>query len=105
MNDLTFAELRLATKLHKLPNVKEAMAQLTELAQNIIPAQTVERFVDEGVVDEATRRLIRKKDHSGLLAKTLADIVILIDRFAAANRIDLATAIRERFDPGEEHTT
>lgn len=96
IDDLTFAELRLASKLHKL-NTKEAMAQLMELAQNF-PPQTLERFMDGEPIDAHTR-LVRQRGRHGLLAQTLADIVIHIDRFAAMNDIDLAAAIRGRFDP------
>jgi hypothetical protein len=94
--DLTFNELRLASKLHKPPSAKEAMAQLTELAQ-LVPTQTLERFMDGEAIDAHTR-LIRQRGGHGLLAQTLADMVIQIDRFAAINDIDLAAAIRQRFD-------
>ena len=93
---LTFDELRLASKLHKL-NTKQAMAQLTELAQNF-PPQTLERFMD-GEPINAHMRLVRQHGGYGLLVQTLADIVIHIDRFAAMNDIDLAAAIRQRFEP------
>ena len=98
--DLTFAELRLASKLHK-PTRAMAVAQLMELAQTIVPANMVERFID-GESIEAHTRLIRQQGSRPLLAKTLADMVIQIDRFAAINHIDLAAAIRQRFETPTE---
>ena len=95
VDSLTFAELRLASKLHK-PTKLEAMAELQELARNLVPQQTLERFLDAEPTD-AHVRLMRQTGVTGQLAYTLAGIVIQIDRFAALNDIDLAAAIRQRF--------
>ena len=37
IDDLTFAELRLASKLNKAPGRAMAMAQLAELAKTLVP--------------------------------------------------------------------
>lgn len=96
--DLTFNELRLASKLHKPTGATLAVAELEELARSLVPSQTLERFLDGEAIDAQTR-LIRSKPHAqSLLTQTLADIVIQIDRFAAMNDIDLAAAIRQRLD-------
>lgn len=98
IDDLTFAELRLASKLNKAPGRAMAMAQLAELAKTLVPENMIERFMD-GESIEAHTRLIRQGRGLPLLTKTLADIVIQIDRFAALNDIDLAAAIRQQLDP------
>jgi hypothetical protein len=94
---LTFDELRLASALHQ-PTRAVAMAELTELARTLIPLQTLERFLDGETIDAHTRLLRQHDSALPLLARALADMVIQIDRFAALNSIDLAAAIRQRFD-------
>lgn len=96
IDDLTFAELRLASHLHK-PSVGEAMAALIALTEQLGP-QTVDSFL-AGEEIESHVRLLRQKGGLPLLTQVLADMVIQIDRFAAVNNIDLAAAIRARFDP------
>jgi hypothetical protein len=103
--DLTFNELRLASKLYMPPGGAQGfLAQLNELARHMIPAQTLERFMDGEPID-AHIRVIRQTDRGGVLAKTLADMVIQIDRFAAMNGIDLAAEIRKRFEPTRDTPT
>jgi len=98
IDDLTFAELRLASKLHKPHTAAMAMTQLTELAKTLVPGNMIERFMDGEPIDAYTR-LLRRQGSGPLLTQTLAEIVIQIDRFAALNDIDLAAAIRQQLDP------
>lgn len=100
-HDLTFAELRLASKVSKAPGRAMAMAELAELAQTIMPSNMMERFMD-GESIEAHTRLISQGRGLGLITQILADMVIQIDRFAALNNIDLAAAIRQRSKPVQE---
>lgn len=96
-NDLTFAELRRASKSSKAPGRAMAMAELAELAQTVVPSNMLERFMD-GESIEAHTRLIRQGRGLGLITQILVDMMIQIDRFADMNHIDLAAAIRQRLE-------
>ena len=93
MGNLSFAELREAGKLHKI-DAATAIAQLTELAR-ILPPQIMERHLNGEATSTDTRMMRR---NGLLLAETLANMVIQIDKFAAMNGIDLADHVRRRLE-------
>jgi hypothetical protein len=77
INDLTFAELRLASML--LPPDLELSFTKLRFTDMLLP-------ITQNLPPEA-------------LAQALAEMVIWLDRLAASRDIDLASAIRERLDP------
>jgi hypothetical protein len=92
MSELTFAEMRARSKQVQPHNAATAVAALTELAR-ALPPQIMERFMDGESTDVDTRMIRR---NNILIAQTLADMVIQIDRFADMNGIDLEAHIRRR---------